>query len=39
VTGVLGGRIGIDSAPGQGTTVIIVIPANAPLRATSDIGK
>jgi PAS domain S-box-containing protein len=39
VTGVLGGRIAIDSTPGQGATVIIVIPANAPLRATSELGK
>ncbi|WP_426341556.1 ATP-binding protein [Pseudoduganella sp. S-14] len=32
VTGVMGGRITIDSAPGKGTTVRIVIPSNSPQR-------
>ncbi|MDC8759840.1 ATP-binding protein [Janthinobacterium fluminis] len=32
VTGVLGGRIHITTAPGQGTTIRIVMPSVAPLR-------
>lgn len=31
VTGVLGGRIGIESAPGQGTCIRITMPRQAPL--------
>jgi signal transduction histidine kinase len=36
VTGVLGGRISIDSASGPGTRIIIVIPLHAPLRETGE---
>jgi PAS domain S-box-containing protein len=33
VTGVLGGRVAVESQPGQGTTVRIVIPRSSPVRA------
>lgn len=32
VTGVMGGRITVDSAPGEGTTVRMVVPASSPQR-------
>jgi len=32
VTGVMGGRIAIESAPGEGTTVRISLPASSPQR-------
>src|SRR6185369_9970689 len=32
VTGVMGGRITVDSMPGQGTTVRLVIPCRSPQR-------
>jgi PAS domain S-box-containing protein len=38
VTGVLGGRISIDSAPGQGTRIVMVFPLRAPLRETGLAG-
>ncbi|KQW91552.1 histidine kinase [Massilia sp. Root418] len=33
VTGVLGGRVAVESQPGQGTAVRIVIPRSSPVRA------
>ena len=32
VTGVMGGRIAIDSAPGEGTTVRLSLPSSSPQR-------
>jgi signal transduction histidine kinase len=31
-TGVMGGRIAIDSAPGEGTTIRLVVPGISPQR-------
>jgi signal transduction histidine kinase len=32
VTGVMGGRIAIDAAPGRGTTVRMTVPVSSPQR-------
>ncbi|MES2296194.1 MAG: ATP-binding protein [Pseudomonadota bacterium] len=38
VTGVLGGRVSVDSAPGQGARIVMQIPFLAPLRESGDDG-
>jgi signal transduction histidine kinase len=38
VTGMLGGTIGIASTPGNGTSVTIMMPKNAPDQAGADAG-
>ncbi|HEY1151959.1 MAG TPA: ATP-binding protein [Pseudoduganella sp.] len=34
VTGIMGGRIAIESVPGQGTAIRMTIPVNSPQRET-----